>query len=89
METITINVDSEVAKAYREAQVNKQQQLSTMIKLFFQPDLANKTLSQVMAEIADKAEKRGLTPEILQSILNILLSKKSKRLFLSYLRRLN
>ncbi|MCA6522116.1 MAG: hypothetical protein ACK6CP_01535 [Pseudanabaena sp.] len=69
METITINVDSEVAKAYREAQVNKQQQLSTMIKLFFQPDLANKTLSQVMAEIADKAEKRGLTPEILQSIL--------------------
>ncbi len=69
METITINVDSEVAKAYREAQVNKQKQLSTMIKLFFQPDLANKTLSQVMAEIADKAEKRGLTPEILQSIL--------------------
>ena len=69
METITIKVDSEVAKAYREAQVNKQQQLSTMIKLFFQPDLANKTLSQVMAEIADKAEKRGLTPEILQSIL--------------------
>jgi len=59
METITINVDSEVAKAYREAQVNKQQQLSTMIKLFFQPDLANKTLSQVMAEIADKAEKKG------------------------------
>ena len=69
METITISVDSEVAKAFREAQVNKQQQLSTMIKLFFQPDLANKTLSQVMAEIADKAEKRGLTPEILQSIL--------------------
>jgi hypothetical protein len=69
METITINVDSEVAKAYREAQVNKQQQLSTMIKLFFQPDLANKSLSQVMAEIANKAEKRGLTPEILQSIL--------------------
>jgi len=40
-----------------------------MIKLFFQPDLANKTLSQVMAEIAVKAGKRGLTPEILQSIL--------------------
>jgi hypothetical protein len=69
METITINVDSEVARAYREAEVDRQQQLSTMIKLFFQPDLVNKTLSQVMAEIADKAEKRGLTPEILQSIL--------------------
>jgi hypothetical protein len=70
METITINVDNEVAKAYREAEVNKQQKLSVIIKLFFQTDLANKTLSQVMEEIADKAEKRGLTPEILQAILD-------------------
>ncbi|BAZ83379.1 hypothetical protein NIES73_46660 [Sphaerospermopsis kisseleviana NIES-73] len=28
METITINVEHEVAKAYREAEVNKQQKLS-------------------------------------------------------------
>ncbi|WP_222620703.1 hypothetical protein [Sphaerospermopsis sp. LEGE 00249] len=70
METITINVEHEVAKAYREAEVNKQQKLSLIVKLFFQPDFANKTLSQVMEEIADKAEKRGLTPEILQAILD-------------------
>jgi len=69
MEAITINVDNEVAQAYREAEFNKQQQLGMMIKLFFQPDLARKTLSDVMEEIADKAKKRGLTPEILQSIL--------------------
>jgi len=69
MEAITINVDNEVAQAYREAEFNKQQQLGMMIKLFFQPDLTRKTLSEVMEEIADKAEKRGLTPEILQSIL--------------------
>jgi hypothetical protein len=69
MEAITINVDNEVAQAYREAEFNKQQKLGVMIKLFFQPDLARKTLSEVMEEIADKAEKRGLTPEILQSIL--------------------
>ncbi|MFO5527368.1 MAG: hypothetical protein ACLBM1_05955 [Cuspidothrix sp.] len=70
METITINVDHEVAKAYREAEANKQEKLSVIIKLFFQPDFANKSLSQVMEEIADKAEKRGLTPEILQTILD-------------------
>ena len=35
METIAINVNSEVAIAYRGAEVNKQQELSTMIKLFF------------------------------------------------------
>ena len=69
MEAITINVDNEVAQAYREAEFNQQQKLWMMIKLFFQPDLARKTLSDVMVEIADKAEKRGLTPEILQSIL--------------------
>ena len=69
MEAITINVDNEVAQAYREAEFNKQQKLGMMIKLFFQPDLARKTLSEVMEEIADKAKKRGLTPEILQSIL--------------------
>ncbi len=69
MEAITINVDNEVAQAYREAEFNKQQKLGVMIKLFFQPDLARKTLIEVMEEIADKAEKRGLTPEILQSIL--------------------
>ncbi len=69
MEAITINVDNEVAQAYRKAEFNKQQKLGMMIKLFFQPDLARKTLSEVMEEIADKAEKRGLTPEILQSIL--------------------
>ncbi len=65
METITITVDHEVAKAYREAEFNKQQKLGMMIKLFFQTDLARKTLSEVMEEIADKAEERGLTPEIL------------------------
>ena len=69
MEAITINVDNEVAQAYRKAEFNNQQKLGMMIKLFFQPDLARKTLSEVMEEIADKAEKRGLTPEILQSIL--------------------
>jgi len=69
MEAITINVDREVAQAYREAEFSQQQKLGIMIKLFFQPDLTRKTLSEVMEEIADKAEKRGLTPEILQSIL--------------------
>ena len=69
MEAITINVDNEVAQAYRDAEFKKQQKLGMMIKLFFQPDLARKTLSDVMEEIADKAKKRGLTPEILQSIL--------------------
>ncbi|CCQ59691.1 hypothetical protein [Crocosphaera watsonii] len=70
METITIEVDKEVAKAYRESDLNKQEKVNTIIKLFFQPEFAYKSLSEVMADIANKAEQRGLTPEILEDILN-------------------
>lgn len=70
METITIKVDQEVAKAYRESDSKKQEKISVIIKLFLQPEFANKSLSDVMADIADKAQKRGLTPEILEDILN-------------------
>jgi hypothetical protein len=33
--------------------------------------LQEKTLTQVMAEIGDRAQQRGLTPEILQEILAV------------------
>jgi hypothetical protein len=70
MGTITIKVDQEVAKAYRESDGKKQEQISAIIKLFLQPEFTNKSLSDLMANIADKAQKRGLTPEILEDILN-------------------
>ena len=70
METINIKVDEEVAKAYRKCDDNKQKQISTIIKLFLNQEFSQKSLSEVMEEIADKAEKRGLTPEILEDILN-------------------
>ncbi|MGK7961130.1 hypothetical protein [Crocosphaera sp.] len=70
METINIKVDQEVAKAYRESDSRKQEQISTIIKLFLNKEFSQKSLSEVMEEIAKKAEKRGLTPEILENILN-------------------
>jgi len=70
METITIKVDQEVAQLYQSADLNQQEKLNNLIKLFFKPELTEKSLSQVMKEIADQAEKRGLTPEILEEILN-------------------
>ena len=41
-----------------------------MSKLFINFNSIEKSLSQVMEEIATKAEQRGLTPEILEAILN-------------------
>ncbi|MBR8826650.1 MAG: hypothetical protein DSM107014_01875 [Gomphosphaeria aponina SAG 52.96 = DSM 107014] len=69
METITIQVSPEIAPAYRQSEIKKQQELEILIKMFFDDDLEQKKLIEVMEEIADKAEKRGLTPEILASIL--------------------
>jgi ubiquinone biosynthesis protein COQ9 len=70
METITIKVDQELAKAYQEADQKKQEKVNSILKLFFDPEFTEKSLSQVMAEIAEQAEKRGLTQAILEEILN-------------------
>lgn len=70
METITIKVDEDIAKAYRESDLTKKEKINTVIKLFFQPDFSSKSLSELMSEIAENAEQRGLNPEILESILN-------------------
>ena len=69
MAIITIQVDENIKTAFEEASLKTQQELSSIIQLFFRQNLHNKTLTQVMAEISDRATHRGLTPEILQELL--------------------
>ncbi len=69
MPIITIQVDDNIKTAFEEASIKTQQELSSIIQLFFRQNLHNKTLTQVMAEISDRATQRGLTPEILQELL--------------------
>ncbi|MBE9123507.1 hypothetical protein IQ269_22585 [Tychonema sp. LEGE 07199] len=69
MAIITIQVDENIKTAFEEASLNTQQELSSIIQLFFRQNLHNKTLTQVMTEISDRATERGLTSEILQDIL--------------------
>jgi antitoxin component of RelBE/YafQ-DinJ toxin-antitoxin module len=69
MAIITIQVDDNIKTAFEEASLKTQQELSSIIQLFFTQNLHNKTLTQVMAEISDRATQRGLTPEILQELL--------------------
>ncbi|MCC5638772.1 hypothetical protein LC593_23655 [Nostoc sp. CHAB 5844] len=69
---ITIKVTPEVAQAYQNA-INKEKQcLQTLIALFFNQDVTREMdfLGKIMDEISDQAVARGLTPEILESILN-------------------
>lgn len=69
MANIILQVDEEIKAVFEQANPEIQQQLSNIIELFFRERLYSKSLTEVMAEISDKAQERGLTPEILQDIL--------------------
>ncbi len=71
--TITIEVDAAAAKAFTEASPEEKRKLQLLLSLRLQ-DLVSKreekSLETIMDEIGAKAEARGLTPEILESLLN-------------------
>ena len=68
---ITIRVDAEVAIAYRAASKEDRRKLDTLLSLrLSDATRSGASLRQVMREISQKAQKRGLTPESLNSILD-------------------
>lgn len=70
-EEITIRVDAQAARAYRSATEQERRKLDILLNLRLHDALvANGSLQDVMREISRKAQERGLTPEILESILN-------------------
>jgi hypothetical protein len=72
MSEITIEVSPEVAAAYQAASLQERKKIQSIVSILLQNhvdrDLA--LLRELMDEISDKAKSRGLTPEILESILN-------------------
>ena len=71
-EQITISVDADLAEIYRSASESERRKLDLLINLRLRAVLTRpkKSLSTLMDEISHKAQQRGLTPEILQSILD-------------------
>jgi hypothetical protein len=70
-ETITIRVDSEAARAFATASTEEQRKIQLLLSLRLQ-DLTKsprKPLQAIMDEIGQRAEARGLTPAILESLL--------------------
>jgi hypothetical protein len=62
METITIDVPSDVAIADQNLTPNEQEKINNK-------ESALSRLWQTMDDIAEKAVERGLTPEILETLL--------------------
>jgi hypothetical protein len=70
MENITIQVDPEIAKAYREAEPEKQQKIQMFLKIMLQKAVSKKPLLDIMDAASQQAIANGITPKILESILN-------------------
>ena len=71
VEQITISVNADVANAYWAASEEERCKLDLLVNLRLRDATRTKiSLKQIMWEISQNAQKRGLTPEILQSILN-------------------
>lgn len=70
--TISIPVDEETAKAYAAASTEDQRKIDLILRLRLQ-DLTlspQRSLKTVMDDIGKQAKARGMTPEILESLLN-------------------
>ena len=69
---ITVSVDPDVADVYRSASDDERHKLDLLINLRLREATESKTsLCTIMAEISRDAQRRGLTPEELQSILEV------------------
>jgi len=69
-EVITLEVDSEAARAFKSASAEEREKLQVWLGIWLK-EYAKSTppLKEVMDEVGLGARARGLTPEILASIL--------------------
>jgi hypothetical protein len=70
-ERITLEVDSEAARVFKSASAAERGKLQALLgawlKEYARADAAS--LAEAMDEVSRKARERGLTPEILESVL--------------------
>jgi hypothetical protein len=72
LSTISISVDSDTARAFAAVPPQQRQKIELLLGLRLK-ELTTKpasSLEDIMNEMSREAEAKGLTPEILESILN-------------------
>lgn len=70
--TITIQVDPQVAQSYNAGSAEDRQKMQLLLNIWLKEltQAPSMSLSQLMDDISDRALARGLTPEELDAILN-------------------
>ena len=67
---ITVSVDSKVAELYRSASATDRRKLDLLVNLrLHEVTRPGRTLKEIIHEVSRNAQVRGLTPDVLQSIL--------------------
>jgi len=70
-ENVTIPLDSEAAKAYNSAPEEEKKKIQAVLSIWLRELIAAEppTLKKIMDEVGRKARARGLSPEVLESLL--------------------
>jgi hypothetical protein len=69
--SITIQVSSEAAQVYEEASPEDRRKLDALLSLRLSAvSRGGRPLLEIMDEVSDMAQSRGLTPEILDELLS-------------------
>jgi hypothetical protein len=70
-EKLTIHVDAKAAQAYRAASEQDRRKLDLLLSLRLHDVIeTDGSLQEWMQDISRKAQQRGLTPEIMEAILD-------------------
>jgi predicted DNA-binding ribbon-helix-helix protein len=72
MTTINIPVNEDAARLYNDASEDERRKIQLLLNFWLGEIAASRhiPLNELMDNISDKAQERGLMPEILDSILN-------------------
>ena len=68
METISFEVEPEIARAYRAFKPQSQQQFQALMTSILKRSL-EESLEDIVADLRDEAQANGLTPAILEKLL--------------------
>lgn len=68
---ITLPLDADTARLYSQAPADLRRKFQLLLNLWLRDLIVSpRPLQVIMDEISQKAQERGLTPEILESLLN-------------------
>lgn len=72
VDMITIPMDADLAEVYKTASSEDQQKIQLLLGVWLREIATadSRSLSSLMDSISDRAQARGLTPDILDQLLN-------------------